>query len=207
MRLHADDLIGFIEALNAGPLHAVAWSYGAHVALTAACERPELMSSLLIYEPGTPTYVSDEEDLAAYRADADAMFGPAFAAVQAGDCDAAVRILLDGSGGRSGYFDAQSEQDRAIQLDNARVLPLLFTQTPPPELTCEVLARLRVPTAVSWGERTRPLFEIVSRSAARCIGGADNVRIPGATHMWPQEDPRGFTERVRGWLGSVSCSR
>ncbi|HEY1283102.1 MAG TPA: alpha/beta hydrolase, partial [Steroidobacteraceae bacterium] len=40
MRLHADDLIALLHALDAGPAHVVAWSYGGHVALTAAVERP-----------------------------------------------------------------------------------------------------------------------------------------------------------------------
>jgi pimeloyl-ACP methyl ester carboxylesterase len=197
MRLHADDLIAFIEKLGAGAVHAVAWSYGGHVALTAASERPELFKTLLVYEPGTPTYVTDPNDLATYGADAGAMFGPAIAAVQAGDHEAAVRILLNGSGRRDDYFASQSERDKRIQLENARVMPLLFSQTPPPELACETLTTLRVPTVVAWGERTRPLFEVVSRCAARCIGGERHVCVPGATHMWPQEEPRQFCELVR----------
>src|SRR5690606_30757590 len=86
----------------------------------AAVERPRLMRSLFVYEPGFPTWVSDPEQLREVSADAERMFGPASAAVQRGDNEAAVRALIDGSSGRDGYFDSQPEDRRRIQLDNAR---------------------------------------------------------------------------------------
>ena len=42
---HAADLIAFIETLNAGPVHVVAWSYGGSVATLAASRRPELFTT------------------------------------------------------------------------------------------------------------------------------------------------------------------
>jgi pimeloyl-ACP methyl ester carboxylesterase len=196
MRVHSDDLIALLQALGAGPAHVVAWSYGGHIALTAAVERPELFRSLFVYEPGTPTYVSDASDLAAIAHDASRMFGPVFAAVQAGDSETAVRVLLDGSGERAGYFDSQPAERRTIQLENARVMSLLLSQPAPPALSCAQLAALQMPVAIRWGERTRPFFGVVSRAAARCIGGPHHGAIAGAAHMWPEEDPAGFTREI-----------
>jgi len=199
IRTHADDLVTLLRNRVAEPAHVVAWSYGAHVALTAAHEAPELFRSLFVYEPGVPTYVTDPQELHAFASDADVMFGPVFAAVERGDHEAGVRALLDGSGGSSGYFDAQPPERRRVQLDSARVLPLLLAQPPSPPLTCDDLRALRMPAAVAWGERTRPFFGVVSRAAARCIPGA-HAAVAGATHMWPEERPHELVEHVQRFL-------
>ncbi|HEY8521528.1 MAG TPA: alpha/beta hydrolase [Gammaproteobacteria bacterium] len=155
VQTHADDLIALCEDVG-GHVHVVAWSYGGHVALTAACARPELFASVLVYEPGVPSYVTDATELAAFEADANAMFGPVFAAVAEHDHARGVRLLLAGSGDAPDYFDGQSAARREVQLDNARVLPLLLAQAAPPAITCEQLRALRPRTTVAWGERTRP---------------------------------------------------
>ncbi|MBM4296788.1 MAG: alpha/beta hydrolase [Deltaproteobacteria bacterium] len=49
---HADDLIKFIEQLGAGPVYLVAHSRGGIVAALAAATRPELVSKLVLMEPG-----------------------------------------------------------------------------------------------------------------------------------------------------------
>jgi pimeloyl-ACP methyl ester carboxylesterase len=198
--LHADDLVGLVHALRAGPVHVVAWSYGGHVALTAAAREPEAFRSVLVYEPGVPTYVTDERELAAIADDGNAMFGPVFAAVQAGDMEAAVRVLLDGSGQRAGYFDSQPEERRRIQLDNARVLPRLLAQVAPVALSCEQLRKLDPPVSIAWGAFTRPFFRVVSEAAARCVGGNQHTAVAGATHMWPAEHPAEFVALVRRFI-------
>lgn len=191
VQTHSDDLVAFLRGLDAGPVHLVAWSYAGHIALHAALSHPELLRSAFIYEPGVPSYVTDPAELSAFRSDAEAMFGPVFEAVQRGDLRHAVRLLLDGSGQREGYFSSRPLEAQAIYLDSARSMPLLLSQSPPPELTGSQLATLKTPVQIAWGERTRPVFGVVSRAAARCIPG-EHRRVPGATHMWPDEDPAAF---------------
>jgi pimeloyl-ACP methyl ester carboxylesterase len=203
VRTHVDDLIALLRELVAEPAHVVAWSYGAHVALAAAHEQPSLFRSVLVYEPGVATYVSDSQELADIGMDAERMFGPVFGAVKRGDNEAAVRALLDGSGQASGYFEAQSAERRRVQLDSARVLPLLLLQPPPPPLSCDDLRALRVPVAITWGEHTRPFFGVVARAAARCVQGSAHQAVADATHMWPEERPREFAELVERFVEAL----
>ena len=93
---------------------------------------------------------------------------------------------------------------RRVQLDSARVLPLLLSQPSPPPLRCEDLRRLRVPVGVAWGARTRPYFGVVSRAAARCALG-DKFEIDGATHMWPEERPVELVRLVERAIANGSC--
>jgi pimeloyl-ACP methyl ester carboxylesterase len=203
IRTHADDLVAFVRRLVGEPAHVVAWSYGAHVALTAANDEPSLFRSLFLYEPGVPTYVTEAQELADLGADATRMFEPVVAAVDRGDYEAAVRSLLDGSGQSAGYFESQPPERRRVQLDSARVLRLLLSQQRPPPLTCDDLRRLTMPVAVVWGEETRPFFGVVSRAAARCIPGSAHTTVASATHMWPEEQPREMIRLVQRFLQSV----
>lgn len=201
---HAADLEQFLRQLNTGPVHLVAWSYAGHIALQAALEQPELFQSLFIYEPGVPTYISDPAELEAFAADANAMFGPVFEAVQdRGDPVEGVRRLIDGSGYQPGYFDGQPQERQQLQLDHARTMSLQLAQSAPPLITCEQLGTLAVPACIAHGELTRPLFSIVSRAAARCIPHCRYRVIPNANHMWPDEDAAGFTAAVLDFLKDV----
>jgi pimeloyl-ACP methyl ester carboxylesterase len=114
--------------------------------------------------------VTDLNELAAIADDASRLFGPVFAAVQAGDNETAVRVLLDGS----------SE--------------------------CAQLAALRMPVAIRWGELTRPFFGVVSRAAARCIGGRFHGAIANARHLWPEEDPAPFAREVASFYRGAGIS-
>ena len=127
--------------------------------------------------------MTDERELAEIATDAERMFAPVRAAVQRGD-DEAVRTLLDGSAATPGYFDAQPPDRQRVQLDSARVLPLLLTQPPPPSLTCDDMRRLPMPVAVAWGERTRPFFAVVSRAAARWLWCSSSRCCGRHSHGW-----------------------
>jgi pimeloyl-ACP methyl ester carboxylesterase len=187
------DLVAFCDALGTGPLSLVAWSFGSHVAFAAAMDRPRLFRRILVYEPGFSTYVEDEDELEAFRADAKAAFAPVSAAVERGDLDAALREMIDVSGG-TGFFDRQPERDRALQRAGRSVIPRLLSQTRPADVRCADLAALPMPVTVAWGARSRPLFEIPSRAAARCTGRG--CRVPDRDHMWPATHPESFAAFV-----------
>jgi len=199
-RTHAADLIAFTEALGLGPVAVVAWSYAGHAALQAALSRPDLFSQMLVYEPGVPSYVTDPDALTAFGQDAQAMFAPVFEAAGNGDLEEAVRRLINASGGSAGYFDRQSAERQAIERDNAHSMPLLLAQDPPPHISCENLGTLRIPVSIVWGGRSRPVFTIPSRAAARCIRTGNHFEVPGVGHLWPDEDPAGFATMVAEWM-------
>ncbi|MBM6595880.1 alpha/beta fold hydrolase [Microvirga pudoricolor] len=196
---HAGDLIAFVEAVGAGPVSLVAWSYAGHVAFEAALAHPDLFQRILVFEPGVPTYVEDPAERAAFGVEARQAFGPVSAALAAGDLREAVRRLIDASGGE-GSFDGQAASCSAIEIDNAHTLPMLFGQTPPRAITAVDLATLAVPVSIAWGARTRPIYRIPSQAAARAIGGAAHWEIPEAGHLWPDHEPEAFAAFVGAWL-------
>lgn len=198
---HSQDLTAFLDRIKAGPVHLVAWSSAGHVAFDAALRRPELFRSVFVYEPGVPSYVTDPAALAEQRADAGAAFGPIFGVLTTtGDNVQALKLLIDASGQASGYFDTQNATDRQIQLDNARTITeLLLRPEPPPAISCAQLGALKVPTRVGYGANSRATYSVVSKAAQQCIGGTHLVAA-GKNHMWPSEDPVGFTRAVMDFV-------
>jgi pimeloyl-ACP methyl ester carboxylesterase len=194
---HATDLARFIEALKAGPALVVGWSYGAHAVLSVAKDRPDLMRAAFLYEPGFPTYVTDPYELETFNEDAGSIFAPLF---DVHDSKEAAQLLIDATAGRPGYFTRQPEDRRTVQLENAHTMPLLLNQSPPPEISADDLAALKMPVSITFGSLTRPAFAICARAAMRALGGVHHMEIPDVGHMWPEEDPALFTKLVERWL-------
>jgi pimeloyl-ACP methyl ester carboxylesterase len=145
LETHAGDLLA---QLTCEPVHLVGWSYGADVALTTALQAPERVQSFYLVEPGCPGAL-DEQSLTVFMADAGAMFGPVFGQVGAGKQQEVVATLTDGSGGRPGYFAAQSPQ-----CDGDRQP----AQAARPDWSTARLAGLRQPVCIVQGAQTRALF-------------------------------------------------
>lgn len=193
---HAEDLISFIKGITCSPVHLAAWSYGADVALNAAIKSPSLFKGLFLYEPGYPGHL-DSEEMNEYMQDAEAMFGKVFQAVSDGDLEVAVESLIDGSGNKAGYFSFQSTKHRTQQLENAHTLPLQLNQTEQLSLDKINLSRIQVPTTIAFGRDTRPLFRIVSKSAADHIPNSKLVEVFSANHMLPLENPEQFSLLIK----------
>lgn len=200
MATHVADLAGFIHALGSGPVNLVGWSYGGAVALVLAVEHPELISSMFLFEPALGSVVSDPADAEILALDRKDMFAPCAAAVKAGDNAAAVRLLIDGVTAAPGTFDVFSPEMRAVLIENARILPLLFAAPPPPAVTCAQLAQVKVPVAVALGDLTRPFYRIIAEAASRCMPASRLIRVPQARHLWPSQDPSAFNDVLLGFL-------
>jgi len=199
---HLQDLRSLIETADRGPVHIIAWSYGADVALALAIQAPHLVRSLFLYEPGCPVYLS-EVQLQRFMDDAEVMFGPVFPIVAQNHLEKAARLLMDASAGRDGYFEDQEESLRVHQLENAHSLALQMTQTEPPDITIEQLNQLRMPVALLRGEQTRPLFKEVFEAAADAIHGVHARVIHDARHMLPLEDPAALVHLARAFIDEL----
>lgn len=199
---HRDDLIAFVEAIAKEPVHLVGWSYGSDIALSAVIKAPALFRSLFLYEPGFPGYCNPAQ-LEVFAADAGAMFGPIFAAVSRNDLEEGVRLLIDGSGGRHGYYASQHPEIQNQQLENAHTLKLQLAQAQPPEITVADLNRIAIPAMVAYGENTRALFRVVTQAAQAAIPGCQAEVIKDATHMLPMEDPERFSQLVGNFLQNL----
>ncbi len=195
-----DDLIDLIWSLGRGPVHLVAWSFSAHPAMAVAIERPDLVRSLFLYEPGFPTFVEDEAARDAVVADMRTAFAPVAEAFARGDPEEAIRLAIDAAAQAPGTCDAQPEAIRTIYRDTVQTLEAIFAQTPPIPLAPQDLGRIRCPVTIARGARTRACYGIVSDAAARLVPGAAHLVVQEAGHLLPEQEPAHFASLVRAHL-------
>ena len=177
------------------------WSYGGAIALVVAVQHPELIKSLFLHEPaGIASFVTDAVDAKAAGEDRREMVASAAGANKAGDTAGAVRFFFDGVNGQPGIFEALPLDARAVMLDNARTIPLLFSSPPPPALSCDELGKIKVRVAVAKGELTRTFYRIVADTASRCIPGSRLVVVSQARHGAPALTPVAFNDALLDFL-------
>jgi pimeloyl-ACP methyl ester carboxylesterase len=200
MKTHTDDLVAFLQNLNAGPVDLVGWSYSGPIALLVAMQHPELVRSLFLHEPATLASVRDPVDIKAATQDRTAMTASAVTAVKAGDTAGAVKSLFNGVNGQADLFDAVPAAVRTMLLDNARTLPISLAAPAPPAITCEQLGQIKMPTTIAVGELTRPFYKIAATSVARCIPGAKLAVIPKGRHAAPVQATAAFNDALLRFL-------
>jgi pimeloyl-ACP methyl ester carboxylesterase len=197
---HADDVVAFVKALGVGPVHLVGWSYGGTVAAAAALEAPDMVRSLILYEPAIPSLVQEGEAGAAAREAAGAMFGPVTEAVEAGDAERAARLLIEGVFQMPpGGFDRQPAELRAMQLENARTMPLLWSD-PLSQVTCDGLKGFDKPTLIVHGAESNAYWSHVAQVMDQCLPRGDVIAQPKVNHDGPVRDPAGLAAMIEDFV-------
>lgn len=198
---HSADLAAFIEALGAGPVYLVTWSYGGQVAPQVALAHPELVRGMVHYEPFVPSLVAElPEALQATIAEEAEKYGPAHQALEAGDEEQAARLFIEAVFQRPpGGFAEEPEYMRTIWLDNARTLPLQVGITPP-AISCDDLATLEQPTLILKGEDSELFYASVADTMAQCQPQAEVQVIPGVNHDGTYNAVEPFTAAILDFL-------
>ena len=204
LTLHADDLIGLIEALRVERVHLVGSSYGAYVALLVTLKRPDLVRSLVLEEPLLlPWLARSPEGDSLRRAFEANVEEPARRAFARGDSVEGVRRLLDGTSGRPGRYDALPETARAELLRLAFEARLELRADPDlymPMLSCAHVGGIRHPVLLVVGERSPPLFHLLTEELARCLAAEEVDTVPGAGHEPHADNPAFYNAAVLRFL-------
>ena len=185
IQTHADDLAGFISALRLDPVAIVGHSYGGAVSLAMAVRHPELVDRLFLYESSQSTFVDKSDAFTRATNERLDVLLAGQAALNRGDTDAAVEILMDGVNGHAGDFQQLPHSVRSMMQQNGRTLPLMFAMPPPPPVSCDDLAKLNFPVSFVVGQDTRMFYKMVSKAASRCLPGSKFIEVPNARHLWP----------------------
>lgn len=192
----ADDLASFVHGLKLAPVTIVGWSFGGAISLTMALRNRELVQRMFLYEPSLTTFVADVDDARAAGEDRSAMMNSAKAHAASGDLAGAVRLFMDGVNAEDGTFDRLAPRVRTMMIENARMLPLLFAGPPPPPVTADDLRAFDCPVTIALGSESRAHYQIAARTAHSLLPLSRLEIMPGAKHLWPIQDPAGFSELV-----------
>ena len=211
-RESAETLCAFCHALNEQentlhrPFIVVAWSYACHVALLAALEMPALFRQLILYELIIPSYGMDQATHTEFTQDLTKMMSPIIRAFRRKKDSLAIDHFIAACKNLPETYTKepsyslmdQSEALQTIKQENDYTLAKLLNQNEPPEISAKSLKALhqQVPITILWGENSRAIFQLSSKTAAKAIeqiGG----EIPNADHLLPEEDVVRFSEILK----------
>ena len=192
---HADDLIGIVTQLAAGPVHVVGFSAG--VALNAVARAPALFRTLTIIEPNVPSLLTDD---AADRDLQDAWRSATERLRELHGADPARHAatwfeLVNNQG--PDMFARQPVAFRRMWLAN---FGAKRSASAAPALTCGALGAVDVPTLVLGTEHGMPYSRRMVERVAECIPRARTVILPSATHFVSYQAPSAFNEVLLDFL-------
>jgi len=202
------DLKGFIDALDIRPVHLVGHSRGGAIALEFARDYPDYLVSMTLGEPGARNLLTaTTEGEAALRSFAESVSNPAFAALQAGKDEEAVRLFIDGVQGQVNGFANLPQKFREGMLQNVHTMrSSRLTKDPRPRsrLTCEEAGQIRIPTYLIHGELSPSQFVLTNEMLGKCMPNVERAMLPSASHSLEMENPGDFNEMVLRFLASLN---
>jgi pimeloyl-ACP methyl ester carboxylesterase len=201
---HAEDLIGLIKALNAGPVHLVTWSYSGGIGTYAVLKRPDLFRSIVHFEPAADALVAGVPGSIVARKEMLKAFGPAMKAVKAGQLeDAALRFVEAVFRMPEGAAVNEPEPWPTYWRENGRTIPPFIAAHPGAAISCEHLRAIDVPTLVVQGENTHTRYSMMAENLSRCQANALLVTMPAVTHDGPYRKPDEFAALIENFLALV----
>lgn len=197
---HASDIATFIGALGLGPVHLVGWSMGANIATVVALENPQLVQSVVLFEPAIDSLIKAGEAGNAAREAAGKMFGPADRALKAGNVEKATKLLIEGVFQMPpGGWDSQAEPLRTMQLDNARTMPVMWN-APPIPISCEKLQASDKPVLIIYGGESNAYWPHVAKVMDECLPQGETAVLPNVSHDGPVRDPAGLAAMIEDFV-------
>jgi pimeloyl-ACP methyl ester carboxylesterase len=195
---HVDDMIAFIERLDAGPVDLMGHSRGGHISFRLAQRRPDLLRRLILAEPGgeldatlDPAAVGGPSPLAA-------RFATAAEKIAACDIDGGLAFFLDVLEGPNAWARLPATPKQLLR-DNAMTLIGQVNDKRPPFSKADAEA-IRTPTLFIGGGNTKGMLPHVLHTLAAHVKGSKTQMIPNTTHPMFEQAPQKFCEIVLEFL-------
>lgn len=183
------------------PTDIIGHSFGGTVALRLAIERPDLVRSLILYEPVFfAVALADHPEL---RAPHEAEMAMYLQGMAAGDhCRAAEGFVRLWGDGRD-----WADIPETVRASMAAQMPLIEAAAPAlyddagGMLASGALGRITAPTLLLEGNRSPAIIAAINEGLAARIGRVERSVIVGAGHMGPITHPEQVSSEVLRFLG------
>lgn len=196
------DLIEFLRALNLNGVHLVGHSYGGAIALLAALQHPELVSSLVLGEP-SPFIDLLEDDGLSLLMQQQIGFNEAVFLAHSERAEWAVRHFWDVTAGTDDMLDRFPLTARSILMENAATLaPMLESYYISPPVGYERLRNLKAPTLLITGEFSPEISYLSSEQINNCLPNSEIIILGGTSHGLQLDNPDGFNRMVLNFLAN-----
>lgn len=203
-RQDENDLAALVEALDCGPAHLVASSFGGLIALGLAARRGDLVRSVAVHEPPALSVLA-----AGSRARLVGVVTSTMARVldelDAGHVETGARRFTEMALG-AGSWDHLPEPMRALFLNNA---PAFAAEQSEPECTSVDIAgidRLADRVLLSKGDAAPLWLQVVVDSLAELMPAVQTTTIAGAGHVPHVTHPVEHAELVKRFIAKQRVS-
>ncbi|WP_213739604.1 alpha/beta hydrolase [Bradyrhizobium sp. dw_411] len=195
---HVDDMIAFVERLNAGPVDLMGHSRGGHVSFRVAQRRPELLRRLILAEPGGELDATLDPVAVAGPSPLAVRFKTAADQIAAGDIDGGLAFFVNALAGPNAWAHEPAASKQLLR-DNAMTLIGQVNDKRLPFSRTDAEA-IETPTLFIGGGNTKGLLPHVLHTLAAHVRGSRTVMIPNTTHPMFDQAPQRFSEIVLEFL-------
>jgi pimeloyl-ACP methyl ester carboxylesterase len=211
---HVDDLLTFLQVMDATPAHLVGHSWGGLICLLAAIRRPQVVRSLVLQEPPVlslfiSTRPRPTELLRLFsRRPRTALTILSFAAKTAvpaekafrrGDDEAAMQAYAVGLLGMDTWeLLSQERKEQARENLNALRAQVLGAGFPP--LSDDDVRSVTAPTLLMTGKRSPAYLPRLTDRLQQLLPNVERVEIPAASHLMNEENPGAVNPAILGFL-------
>lgn len=200
---HIEDLCQFIEAIDCAPANLIGLSYGAGIALRAAAKRPDLVKSMVLYEPGTDDHILDLPGYNSTLSQLRRIFGSVFDESQGEPPNGIALRLLSKILGLSEEAVLNSYSPAKIQMfreHDAIVKPFFNMIQSDLTLTRERIEMIKTPTLMVSGELSLPFYVMGSDALVKYLPNAFGVTMKGVGHGGIALRPKEFVKKAESFI-------
>jgi pimeloyl-ACP methyl ester carboxylesterase len=186
-----------------GPVDLIGHSFGGTAALRLACERPDLVRSLILIEP--VFFAAAYADHPGLGATHMAEMAEIAQAIEAGDRETAARAFLRvwGNGQVWAELPEQMRQKAMEQIHLVIAANPEVCEDSAGLLTSGAVQGLPIPTLLLEGALSPHYVAKINAALATRITGSQRVVVEGAGHMLPLSHPRQVAMEISQFLASV----
>lgn len=201
---HVADLIELIER-QGEPMHVLGHSRGGNLALRLAAQRPDLVRSLVLADPGGDYAAGLYEAIGAVPPAAGGERNrfrlEALGLIRAGQVEAGLRLFVDTVSG-PGIWERSSARFRHMALDNAFTLVGQVEDHSEP-VARDLLVAIRCPVLLLGGERSPQPFPLILRMLEHHLGNVRCSVLAGVSHGMNVQRPASFNRLVGEFLDAL----
>jgi len=195
---HVDDVIAFIEKLDAGPVDLMGHSRGGHICFRVAQRRGEFLRRLILAEPGGELDATLDPHYKGGPSPLLARFTAAAEKITAGDIDGGLEFFVDTLEGPGRWRRLHALMKQPLR-DNATTL-IGQVRDNRPGFSKADAESIKVPTLFIGGANTKGLLPKVLHTLAAHVPHARTVMIPNTTHPMFEQAPQAFSDIVLDFL-------
>lgn len=200
--VHAEDLATLIRTIDSGPVNLVTWSSGAYAATIVASRYPELVKSMVHFEPITSSKIM--EGVQNYKSASDewdARWGAVMEQLDANDLRHALRKFVEivfelPVGG----FESLPSEYQDVFMTNAYTIPIMFSGDTQIKTDCDYVSKIETPTLVVLGTQTHRAWSMEVERMAQCMPNATLHVMPGVNHAGPITGKNEFVTLIRNFV-------